>query len=111
MHGSHAHVPAASASHAYGPGSVILELGEHIGALILEVPPGLAGHEIELSPSGGGPAHPLPGPGAGDRRGCQLRRCPARRPCLHTPSGGRTGLPRARSLFTAARSAGSASRK
>jgi hypothetical protein len=58
MHGSHAHVPAASASHAYGPtgpGSVILELGEHIGALILEVPPGLAGHEIEISPSAGGP--------------------------------------------------------
>jgi hypothetical protein len=58
MYGSHAHVPAASASHAYGPtgpGSVILELGEHIGALILEVPPGLAGHEIEISPSAGGP--------------------------------------------------------
>lgn len=48
MHGSHAHGPT-------GPGTVILELGGHIGALILEVPPGLAGQEIEISPSGGGP--------------------------------------------------------
>ena len=38
-----------------GPGSVILELGEGIGALILEAPPGLDGHEIEISPSAGGP--------------------------------------------------------
>ena len=37
-----------------GPGSVILELGEGIGALILETPPGLDGHEIEISPSAGG---------------------------------------------------------
>jgi hypothetical protein len=44
-------------AHAYGPtgpGSVILELGEHVGALILEVPPGLAGQEIEISPTSGG---------------------------------------------------------
>jgi len=38
-----------------GPGSVILELGEGIGALILEAPPGLHGQEIEISPSAGGP--------------------------------------------------------
>ena len=38
-----------------GPGSVILELGEGIGALVLEAPPGLHGHEIEISPSAGGP--------------------------------------------------------
>jgi len=44
----HAHGPT-------GPGSVILELGEHIGALILEAPPGLAGREIEISHSVGGP--------------------------------------------------------
>ena len=37
------------------PGSVVLELGEGIGALILEAPPGLHGHEIEISPCGGGP--------------------------------------------------------
>lgn len=58
MHARHAHVPAASSGHAYGPtgpGSVVLELGEHIGALILEVPPDLAGVEIEISPSAGGP--------------------------------------------------------
>lgn len=45
-------------NHAYGPtgpGTVILELGERIGALILETPPELAGHEIEISLSGGGP--------------------------------------------------------
>ena len=39
------------------PGSVILELGEGIGALILDAPPGLAGHEIEISPSGAQGAH------------------------------------------------------
>jgi hypothetical protein len=58
MHRSRAHASAASASHAFGPtgpGSVMLELGEQIGALILQVPPGLAGHEIEISPSAGGP--------------------------------------------------------
>jgi hypothetical protein len=38
-----------------GPGSVILELGENIGALILATPPGLAGREIEISPLAGGP--------------------------------------------------------
>jgi len=37
-----------------GPGSVILELGEGIGALILETPPDLKGHEIEISLSAGG---------------------------------------------------------
>jgi hypothetical protein len=37
-----------------GPGTVILELGEGIGALILETPRDLDGHEIEISPSGGG---------------------------------------------------------
>jgi hypothetical protein len=44
--------------HAYGPtgpGSVILELGEHVGALILEVPSALAGREIDISPISGGP--------------------------------------------------------
>jgi hypothetical protein len=38
-----------------GPGSVILELGEGIGALVLEAPPGLDGHEIEISTSAAGP--------------------------------------------------------
>jgi hypothetical protein len=45
-------------AHAYGPtgpGSVLLELGDHVGALILEVPSTLAGHEIEISPISGGP--------------------------------------------------------
>lgn len=32
-----------------GPGSVILELGGDVGALILETPPDLAGREIEIS--------------------------------------------------------------
>ena len=38
-----------------GPGSVILELGEGVGALILEAPPVLRGREIEISPAAGGP--------------------------------------------------------
>jgi hypothetical protein len=38
-----------------GPGSVILELGDGVGALILEAPPGLHGQEIEISPDDGGP--------------------------------------------------------
>jgi hypothetical protein len=54
---------AAHAGHAHfnhqhgptGPGSVILELGADIGALVLATPPGLAGHEIEISPVAGGP--------------------------------------------------------
>ena len=44
--------------HRYGtsePGSVILELGEGIGALILDTPPDLDGEEIEISPRAGGP--------------------------------------------------------
>jgi hypothetical protein len=36
------------------PGSVVLELGEGVGALILDAPPGLHGHEIEISPVAGG---------------------------------------------------------
>ena len=32
-----------------GPGSVVLELGAGIGALILYTPPGLDGEEIEIS--------------------------------------------------------------
>jgi hypothetical protein len=38
-----------------GPGSVVLELGEGVGALILQAPPDLHGHEIEISPAAGGP--------------------------------------------------------
>jgi hypothetical protein len=48
MQAAHAHGPT-------GPGSVILELGGTIGALILEAPSALAGHEIEISPSADGP--------------------------------------------------------
>jgi hypothetical protein len=50
-----AHAHSSHTCGPTGPGSVLLELGEHTGALILEVPPALAGHEIEISPSGGGP--------------------------------------------------------
>ena len=39
------------------PGSVVLELGPGIGALVLHAPPELDGREIEVSP----PGHP-PGP-------------------------------------------------
>jgi hypothetical protein len=37
-----------------GPGSVILELGEGVGALVLDAPPDLHGREIEISPVAGG---------------------------------------------------------
>jgi hypothetical protein len=37
-----------------GPGTVVLELGEGVGVLVLDAPPELNGREIEISPSGGG---------------------------------------------------------
>lgn len=48
-----------NASGPTGPGSVILELGGDIGALILQAPPSLAGREIEISPAGGSRTHSL----------------------------------------------------
>ena len=42
--------------HQTGPsrsGSVVLDLGEGVGALVLETPATLAGREIEISPVGG----------------------------------------------------------
>jgi hypothetical protein len=35
-----------------GPGTVVLDLGPGVGALILHTPPELYGHEIEISPAG-----------------------------------------------------------
>lgn len=43
--------------HIYGPshaGSVVLDLGENVGALILDAPAELNGREIEISRAGGG---------------------------------------------------------
>lgn len=37
-----------------GPGTVVLELGEGVGVLVLDAPPELNGREIEISPSAGG---------------------------------------------------------
>jgi hypothetical protein len=39
-----------------GPGSVVLDLGADVGALVLDVAPALCGREIEISPADGGPA-------------------------------------------------------
>jgi hypothetical protein len=39
-----------------GPGSVVLDLGPGIGALVLHTPPELDGREIEISPRGHTPA-------------------------------------------------------
>jgi hypothetical protein len=39
-----------------GPGTVVLDLGADVGALILDVPAALSGREIEISPAGGGAA-------------------------------------------------------
>jgi len=36
-----------------GPGSVVLELGNDVGALVLDTPAALLGREIEMSPVGG----------------------------------------------------------
>jgi hypothetical protein len=47
--------------HVHGPssaGSVVLDLGAGIGALILDAPAGLDGREIEISPAGSGPGSP-----------------------------------------------------
>jgi hypothetical protein len=59
---SHPHPGGAAAGHgaahpigATGAGSVVLELGGHIGALVLHVPARLHGTEIEISPEGDGP--------------------------------------------------------
>jgi hypothetical protein len=38
-----------SAAGPTGPGSVVMELGANIGALVLYTPPGLDGEEIEIS--------------------------------------------------------------
>ena len=37
-----------------GPGTVVLDLGADVGALILDVPAALSGREIEISPARGG---------------------------------------------------------
>jgi hypothetical protein len=59
---SHTHPGGATAGHgaahatgATGAGSVVLELGGDIGALVLHVPARLHGTEIEISPEGDGP--------------------------------------------------------
>jgi hypothetical protein len=39
-----------------GPGSVVLDLGPGVGALVLHTPPELDGREIEISPAGSTPA-------------------------------------------------------
>ena len=44
----HEHLPGPS-----GPGSVVLELGPGVGALVLYAPPELDGREVEVSPVGG----------------------------------------------------------
>lgn len=55
---THGVAGAAAAGHGTGPtgaGSVLLELGGDIGALVLHTPARLHGTEIEISPSGAGP--------------------------------------------------------
>jgi len=47
------HVPGPSRA-----GSVVLDLGTGIGALVLDAPAELNGREIEISPAGGGPGSP-----------------------------------------------------
>ena len=86
------HQPIKPRAHSgtSGPGTVVLELGAGVGALILYAPAGLDGHEIEISP---GRARRAP------TRWCGRGTCPGRpgtrrstRACRPgaTPSGGRT---------------------
>jgi hypothetical protein len=54
-------VREAMPEHVPGPsraGSVVLDLGAGIGALVLAAPAELNGREIEISPAGGGPGSP-----------------------------------------------------
>ena len=51
-------------SHA-GQGSVVLDIGGDIGALVVTMPATLAGVEIEARPVGPEPGHPAAGPGHG----------------------------------------------
>jgi len=44
-----------------GPGSVVMELGAGIGALVLYTPPGLDGEEIEISRDDASPGAPPSG--------------------------------------------------
>jgi hypothetical protein len=62
--------PAAATAHRTGPtgpGTVVLDLGEDTGALVLEAPAELSGREIEISPSGG--AKPWGAAGGGATHG------------------------------------------
>jgi hypothetical protein len=47
-----------SAAGPTGPGSVVMELGADIGALVLYTPPGLDGQEIEISRDDAPPGAP-----------------------------------------------------
>lgn len=54
---THAVPQAHGAEEVLGPshaGSVVLDLGDGVGALVLDTPAALAGREIEISPAGEG---------------------------------------------------------
>jgi hypothetical protein len=55
METSSAHHAGGHVTGPTGPGTVILELGADVGALVLEAPPDLAGREIEISVLADGP--------------------------------------------------------
>jgi hypothetical protein len=62
-----------------GPGTVVLDLGEDTGALLLEAPPELNGREIEISPSGGAMPWDAAGGGASGGGAPWGRAAPGRR--------------------------------
>jgi hypothetical protein len=52
---AHAHSHTNSEPTSYGPsreGSVVVDIGGNVGALIIDTPPALVGAEIEISPEG-----------------------------------------------------------
>ncbi|MCW2847902.1 MAG: hypothetical protein JWR90_1876 [Marmoricola sp.] len=52
---------SAATAHAENPhagqGSVILDIGGDVGALVVTMPPGMEGVEVEIRPAHGSPAH------------------------------------------------------
>jgi hypothetical protein len=79
-------------SHA-GQGSVLLDIGGSVGALIVSMPPALLGDEIEIRPVGGQPGHHHHHGGGHDHG--HLEHVAV----LNRPSDGRSGAPVASAVF------------
>lgn len=81
-------------SHA-GQGSVLLDIGGSVGALIVTMPPELLGDEIEIRPVGVQPVHHHHHAGGHDHEHEHLEHVAV----LNRPSDGRSGPPVASAVF------------